>query len=99
VLEHVADPDVLDLETVEQDLTAVPRHQPRHQVDQGALAAAVRAEHGYDPAARDVEVEPVVDHHLVEALGQPANGDVRARRCGRGPRGCDFERGGHAAAQ
>jgi hypothetical protein len=88
VLENVAKIDVRKPSSVEQDLPGVGGHEAGNHIDQRALAAAVRAEHRDQFAARDVEIEIVVDDGLVEALGQAANGDVRRlsrlhRRCER----------------
>ena len=82
VLEHVAEFDLPQPHAVEQDLAGVERDQPRDHVDQGALAAAVRPEHRDHLAARNVEIEVVVDDGLAEALAQAPDGDVRPL-CGR----------------
>ena len=51
---------------VEQDLAGVERDQPGDHVDQRALAAAVGPEHRDQFAARDIEIEIVVDDRIVE---------------------------------
>ena len=73
VLEHVAELDLRQQHAVEQDLAGIDRDQPGDHVDQRALAAAVRPEHRDQLAARNVEVELVVDDGLVEALAQAAD--------------------------
>ena len=77
VLEHVAELDLRQQHAVEQDLAFVDRNEPGDHVDQRALAAAVRPEHGDQFAARNIEIEVVVDDRLVEPLGQAANRHMR----------------------
>ena len=77
VLEHVAELDVRERLAVEQDLARIGRNEPGDHVDQRALAAAVGPEHRDQFAARNVEIEVVVDDRLVETLAQAADGDVR----------------------
>ena len=76
VLEYVAELDVAQRLAVEQNFAGIGRNEPGDHVDQRALAAAVRPEHRDELAAWDVEVEPVVDDGVAEALGQAADGDV-----------------------
>ena len=78
VLEHIAELDVAQRLAVEQDFAGIERDQARDHVDQRALAAAVRPEHRDELAARDVEIEAVIDDGVVEALAKPADGDVSA---------------------
>ncbi len=61
VLEHVAELDLAQRLAVEQDFAGIDRDQPGDHVDQRALAAAVRPEHRDELAARNVEIEVVVD--------------------------------------
>ena len=77
VLKHVAEFDLVEPHAVEQDLAGVGRNEAGDDVDQGAFAAAVRPEHRDQFAARNIEIEIVVDDGLVEALAQAADGDVR----------------------
>ena len=88
ILEHVAELDVAQRLAVEQDFAGIGRDEPGDHVDQRALAAAVRAEHRDELAARDIEVEAVVDHSVDEVLGQAADGDVGGcrRRAAASPR-------------
>src|SRR5882672_2366459 len=76
ILEYVAKPDPADRLAVEQDLAGIDREKPRDHVDQRALAAAVGSEHRDQFAARNIEVEIVVDRRIREALGQAADRDV-----------------------
>jgi hypothetical protein len=82
VLEHVAELDLVDGLAIEQDPPGIDRDEPGDHVDERALAAAVGPENRDQLAPRDVEIEIVVDHRLVEALAQAADGDVRPRRNG-----------------
>src|SRR5260370_5277631 len=75
VLEYVGTPRLLNGLAVEQHLPGIQRQQPGDQVDQGALAAAVRPENRDELTLRQVEVEAVVDDGPVERFAQAANGD------------------------
>jgi hypothetical protein len=86
VLEHVAELDLVERLAVEQDFTGIDWKQPGDHVDQRALAAAVRPEYRHQLAARDIEIEIIVDRGVGEALAQAADRDMRrGPRCG-GPR-------------
>src|SRR3546814_4559011 len=82
VLERIADPRLVDGLAIEQHVAPVERDQAGDHVDDGALAAAVRAEHRDHLAARQVEVEILVDDRAVELLGEAAH---RAMGAGRKP--------------
>jgi hypothetical protein len=77
VLEHVAELEAGERLAVEQDLAGIDREQPRDHVDQGALAAAIGAEHRHQLAARNIEIEIVVDNGVGKPFGEAANGDMR----------------------
>jgi hypothetical protein len=76
ILEHIAEIGVRSLSTVEQDLPGVGGNEARDHVDQRALAAAVRSEHRDQFAARNVEIEIVVDDGLVETFAHAADRHV-----------------------
>jgi hypothetical protein len=80
VLEDIAELDRPQRLAVEQDLAGVGRNEPGDNVNERALAASVRPEHRNELAARNVEIEPVVDRGRAEALGQSANRDMRRSR-------------------
>src|SRR5262249_32876648 len=85
ILEYVAELDVAQGFSVEQDFAGVGRDQAGDHVDQRALAAAVWAEDRHQLPTGDVEVEAVVDDGVGEMLGQAADGDVGGcRRLGSG---------------
>jgi hypothetical protein len=101
VLEHIAELDLVERLAVEQDLPGVDRNKPGDHVDQRALAAAVRPEHRDQLAARNVEIEVVVDDGVAEPLGQAADGDMRPgggrsiRRAARNGLQSIFRKSGH----
>ena len=68
VLEHIAELDVLERPAVEQHLAGIAWKQVGDHVDQRALAAAIRTEHRNELAARQVEIEIVVDDGVGEAF-------------------------------
>ncbi|OIQ63950.1 hypothetical protein GALL_545020 [mine drainage metagenome] len=76
VLEYVSDDRIAQALAVEQDLPTVHRKKPCNHVDQGGFAAAVGTEHRDDLAARNVQVQAVVERNAAEALVQPADGDM-----------------------
>ena len=80
VLEHVTEVGVAQALAAEPDGALVGLQQPRDQVDEGRFPATVRAEHRHETAARDVEVEGVVDGRLAEGLGQAPDRDMRLPR-------------------
>jgi len=78
VLKDVTELDLVQRLAVEQDLAGIGRKQSRDHVDQSALAAAVGAEHRHQPAARNIEIEIIVDRGVGKTLGQPAYCDMRS---------------------
>ena len=70
--------DVLPLEA---DIAGIGPVEPGHEIEQGGLAGAVRADDADQLALGEIEVDAVDSGEAAEAARQPAQGQQRCSAC------------------